>query len=373
SGGGGGGRKPPGGGGRKPAAGGVSKPSSKKNNMSKKGGSKKAVAPPADDSSDDNDDVQDPPEAVDDNDQDAPGAVDDNAPVAPGAVDDNAPVAPVEADDPGQAAGNDQGAPAAVGDEQPDAPAAAGGDQAPAPDNSFAELNIYPDPNQLARLAYNASFFLNLDPEDPAKETLVSTIEAWRIEKRTAAKPNAKEGWIHDFLRSKPRINNEDSDGDDHWIETWQCLRALYTMNGTVKASTQAFKTELLEDAVIFIEMIHTLPAYAGKSLLSPMLTLFRSLLQQLPEWFAFDGMLVLVPAQPAGERGDMWESVEQAEKQLTGIYSRTDNYVLVVNRAPIGGRNGTLIRVMGRKVTDVDNAADAGGPVQDPADGTGE
>ncbi|KAK0953525.1 hypothetical protein LTR91_023804 [Friedmanniomyces endolithicus] len=401
SGAGGGGRKP-GGGGRKPKGSGVSKPSSRRKKTTKKGGSRRVATPPAD--------------VPDDDDQDHPEVGDENAPVAPVAAENpddaagnaqdaqeapavdapavDAPVAEAPAIDapvaeaPAAEAPVDEGpaveAPTPADDANLDAPAEAADDQAAAPDYVLdsirdtvkceygdsdagprqnlqltGELKIRQDPNQLARLAYNACFYLNLDPADPTRETLVSTIDAWRIEKRTVAKPKARNGWIHDFLSSTPK-----EDVDDHWSETWQCLRALYTKDGTVKASNKAMVAELRDHGLMFIEMIHTIPPHAQRGLLRPMLTLFRSLLQQLPEWYAFDGLLVLVPAQPAGDRGDVWGDSDQVEAQLTRIYTRADEYVVLVRRAAVGK---DWIRVMGRNVLDGDNAANvaAGAPAQ--------
>ncbi|KAK0363611.1 hypothetical protein LTR59_005591 [Friedmanniomyces endolithicus] len=356
SGAGGGGRKP-GGGGRKPKGSGVSKPSSRRKKTTKKGGSRRVATPPAD--------------VPDDDDQDHPEVGDENAPVAPVAAENpddaagnaqdaqeapavdapavDAPVAEAPAIDapvaeaPAAEAPVDEGpaveAPTPADDANLDAPAEAADDQAAAPDHVLdsirdtvkceygdsdagprqnlqltGELKIRQDPNQLARLAYNACFYLNLDPADPTRETL--------------------------------------------------CLRALYTKDGTVKASNKAMVAELRDHGLMFIEMIHTIPPHAQRGLLRPMLTLFRSLLQQLPEWYAFDGLLVLVPAQPAGDRGDVWGDSDQVEAQLTRIYTRADEYVVLVRRAAVGK---DWIRVMGRNVLDGDNAANvaAGAPAQ--------
>ncbi|KAK0288755.1 hypothetical protein LTR91_017389 [Friedmanniomyces endolithicus] len=389
SGAGGGGRKP-GGGGRKPPGSGVSKPSSRRKKTTKKGGSRRVATPPAD-------------------------VPDDDDPEHPEVGDENALVAPIAAENPDDAAGNAQEVPAAVDAPAPnvpapdapvanvpapdapapdgpalaenvipDAPAEAGDDQATAPVPPLAsirdsvmcpyrvgedqtrqntrltgELRIHQDEDQLARLGYNACFYLNLDPNNPADETLVSTIDAWRIEKRTAAKPKAKQGWIRDFLAATPRGKK-----DAHWRETWYCMRALYGKDGTVQASIDDFAADLRDDGLMFIEMVHTLPLYAGRGLLAPMLTLFRSLLQQLPEWFVFDGLLVLVPAPPTGERGNVWNNVPDAEARLAAIYNRADQYIVLVEEAAVGG---VAIKVMGRKVLDGDDAGNvaAGAPAQ--------
>ncbi|KAK0779821.1 hypothetical protein LTR91_016656 [Friedmanniomyces endolithicus] len=369
SGGGGGGRKP-GGGGRKPTGRGLSKPSSRRRKTTKKAGAQRAATPPVDAPGEGGDDDQNHPEAGDENGPVAPGEA-ENPHGAAGSAQEapavEAPVAEVPAveapaaEAPAAEAAADEGpvveAPAPADDANLDAPAEADDDQAAAPDHVLAsirdtvrceygdrdagprqnlqltgELKIRQDPNELARLAYNACFYLNLDPAHPTRETLVSTIDAWRIEKRTVAKPKARDGWIHDYLSSIPK-----EDVDDHWSETWQCLRALYTKDGTVKASNKAMVAELRDHGLMFIEMIHTIPPHAQRGLLRPMLTLFRSLLQQLPEWYAFDGLLVLVPAQPAGDRGDVWENSDQVEAQLTRIYTRADEYVLLVRRAAVG------------------------------------
>ncbi|KAK5146858.1 hypothetical protein LTR32_001612 [Rachicladosporium monterosium] len=222
SGAGGGGRKP-GGGGRKPTGRGVSKPASRRKKTTKKGGSRRVETPPADVPDDDD---QDHPEVGDENApvapaaaenpddaagnaQDVPAAVDAPAPNVP-APDAPAPDAPAPDAPAGDAPAGDApapdaqapdvpapDAPAPAGNVNPDAAAEAGDGQATAPDPPLAsirdsvmcpyrvgedrpgpvtrltgELRIYQDEDQLARLAYNACFYLNLDPNDPAAETL---------------------------------------------------------------------------------------------------------------------------------------------------------------------------------------------------------
>ncbi|KAK3110765.1 hypothetical protein LTR53_014611 [Teratosphaeriaceae sp. CCFEE 6253] len=166
-------------------------------------------------------------------------------------------------------------------------------------------LRVYTDKTGLSRLDYKASFFLRTDLDNPKADLdgpmdqpLVGLIDAWRIDKYTAANPGAKQGWRLDFLAPV---------ADDQTNETQLCLQALFDERGVVRPKVVALQQELRDHGLIFIQLVYTLDEYQKRSLMRLMLTLFRSLVRQLPEWFAFDDTLVLVPAKPDGSAGDSW------------------------------------------------------------------
>ncbi|KAK5714682.1 hypothetical protein LTR17_017137 [Elasticomyces elasticus] len=209
-----------------------------------------------------------------------------------------------------------------------------------------------------------------LQSEQGEHQEFVSYIDSWRIEGRTTAKPQAKERWVESFLNRVPATPYDDDlrdtaahlervEDDSRWSETARCLRALYKVDGGLKSAVTdkvAIKDELRNDGLIFIELIHTYQDYSGKGLLPYMLTLYRSLLRQLPEWFAFEDILVLVPCPPSdGELGAQWDEMDRAkkgsaEKALIGIYEKADGYIRVVLNQKVSGES---ITVMGRKVLD--------------------
>ncbi|KAK4956313.1 hypothetical protein LTR10_005835 [Elasticomyces elasticus] len=213
----------------------------------------------------------------------------------------------------------------------------------------IGKLDINLDPARLARIGYNASFYMSFDPDDDTIRTLVGTIDAWRIEKRTDAKPIARAGWINDFLTTIPATDGT----HDHWNETYKCLRAIFKEDGVPKA-VKHLKDELASHSLIFIQMVHTLDAYQKRGIMPAMLTLFRRLVQRLPEWFAFDGVLVLVPSRPASEAGDAWGVVadKTVGKNLIKYYGRSGFEKMVVGMK-VGGKYGEIVTVLGRMVED--------------------
>ncbi|KAK4893879.1 hypothetical protein LTR27_007905 [Elasticomyces elasticus] len=229
----------------------------------------------------------------------------------------------------------------------------------------YGKLDIYMDPAGLARLGYSGSFYMNFDPDDGISRTLVGTVNAWRIENRTDSKPNARANWIQDFLRTVPSFKEGDKT-DAAWKETFMCLRAIFLDSGVPKR-TPHLQAELAAHSLMFIEMVYVLDDYQQRGILPAMLTLFRRLVQRLPEWFAFDGVLVLVPARPSEELGAAWgEATDKAvEKVLGRAYGRCGFRNIKLN-IPVGGQEGSKVTVMGRMVEDPVAAVLADMPVDD-------
>jgi len=251
-------------------------------------------------------------------------------------------------------------------------------------------LQVYNDPRDKARLEYRASFFLTHNLGGPRRQDWVGLLDAWRVEKSTTAKPMASNRWVQHFLEPAfetfPQLSDaEDSDLDEtkaaartarlarrepqsaHWKELASCLRALYTKQGELKMPVKAFRDELTNNSLIFIQMLETEERFQGQGLMRPMLKMFRTLLQRLPEWLALDGdaMLLLVPAAPGGPAGDMWKNDEEVEKSLTQMYGKCDQYVRLALNAKVGGLRGRLVTVMGRRVAGDDAVVDEAGPAQ--------
>ncbi|KAK3613772.1 hypothetical protein LTR56_027686 [Elasticomyces elasticus] len=229
----------------------------------------------------------------------------------------------------------------------------------------YGKLDIYMDPAGLARLGYSASFYMNFDPDDETSRTLVGTVNAWRIEKRSDSKPNARANWVQDFLRTVPSFIEGDKT-DAAWKETFMCLRAIFLDTGVPKA-TPHLQAELAAHSLMFIEMVYVLDDYQQRGILPAMLTLFRRLVQRLPEWFAFDGVLVLVPARPTEELGAAWgEATDKAvEKVLGRAYGRCGFRNIKVN-IPVGGKDGEKVTVMDRMIEDPADAVPADMPIDD-------
>ncbi|KAK3067027.1 hypothetical protein LTR53_016331, partial [Teratosphaeriaceae sp. CCFEE 6253] len=137
---------------------------------------------------------------------------------------------------------------------------------------------------------------------------------------------------------------------DDQANETQLCLQALFDKRGVVRPKVVALQQELRDHGLIFIQLVYTLDEYQKRGLMRPMLTLFRSLVRQLPEWFAFDDTLVLVPAKPDGSASDSWgrRRLGSVDNQLSSMYEKCDGYVPLMRDARVGD---SLITVLGRQV----------------------
>lgn len=205
-------------------------------------------------------------------------------------------------------------------------------------------LDVRTDPELNNRLAYKASFFVTTDLNGDTEHDFVGILDSCRIDKPTAAKPQAGATFIADFLT--PRMSNMSN--DEPGFETMLCMQALFTKAGTPRSSLKALKNELRDRGLIHIALIYIFPEHQGKGLLRPALTSYMNLLRRLPEWFAFDGVLVLVPGAPKGEAGAAWDEFEAAEADtaLEGVYQRIGNYQVLARNATVGTDR---ITVMGR------------------------
>ncbi|KAK4494509.1 hypothetical protein PRZ48_014807 [Zasmidium cellare] len=191
-----------------------------------------------------------------------------------------------------------------------------------------------------SRLQYHASFFLG--------NNKVATINAFRIDKTTTNAPNAEASWMGDFLNAT-RIENVRNERNGR--EVAKLLRACFRLDGVAKASVRAFRDEMTNEGVMIIDSVYVLDGYEGRGLMRPMLQMFRSGLQRLPEWFVFRGVLILSPARFEGELGSRWGDMSDSDvaNTLRGMYERADNYQFCGN---LPAWDETMI-IMARMVED--------------------
>jgi hypothetical protein len=128
------------------------------------------------------------------------------------------------------------------------------------------------------------------------------------------------------------------------------CLQALYSRNGEPRPWTRARRVELLDNRLLFIQMVYTFRQFQANGLLRHALDAFNRGLGQLPEWFAFRGSLVLVPSPPVGDRGRVWRDTDDAEVEriLRDVYHRRGAYEVWCDSVNV---RRTAITVMGRVV----------------------
>ncbi|CAK3933181.1 Hypothetical predicted protein [Lecanosticta acicola] len=208
-----------------------------------------------------------------------------------------------------------------------------------------------------SRLEYRATFDISPDDMNADEPTFAGIIDSWRIDGATNARPSARASWIEELL--VPTWNAAHPSGKS-LAETRLCLQGVYNKNGRVKAAvpaTHPLRQSLMDDGLIFIEMVGINEDLQGQGLLRPMLQCFRSMLQRLPEWFAFNDLLLLVPAPPDEGAGEVWAGTDDAEIEniLTGVYQRTDQYQVLVSSSLVANGRGagsvTAVTVMGRRV----------------------
>ena len=137
--------------------------------------------------------------------------------------------------------------------------------------------------------------------------------------------------------------------------ETRLCLKALYTNTGnlrnTAEINANPLRQALMNDGLIFIQMIVVSEGFQGQKLLSPMLQCYRKMLRLLPEWLAFNDTLLLVPGAPAGPDGEPYAEMEDdaVEDLLEKIYAKpTIDFQTIVRQAQV---SNVRIRCMGRRV----------------------
>lgn len=233
------------------------------------------------------------------------------------------------------------------------------------------DLRVYSLPeDEHSLLEYTAVFHLVPTTAGQDYEE-VGCIQAYRLDKNTARAPNAKASFITRFVIPCLGTFSEET---TEW-ELALVLRAVFKQDGGAKKARKVLEEELTQRSVIFIKLIHTLDTYQKSGLLRPMLQCFREMLQTLPEWFAFQDVLILNPGRAGGEERNSWGEMKDAEveKALTQIYQRVDGYQLVVN----GKVGGYQVPVLGRMVADepVDAPADDAGTIAgpDPAAGAND
>lgn len=206
-----------------------------------------------------------------------------------------------------------------------------------------ASLKVFSHPGDVSRLGYYAKLRLTVSGSGATGAAIdgrtVGFVLAWRISKPTLALPNTTNAWLQEIL------NNVAMNPDMN--ETYLCVSALFDQNGIARPAVGTHTDQLTQNPLLFIEMIYTHEEFQQSGLLRPTLDCFNSALAELPEWFAFTGTLVLIPARPDPPRAESWGKVSDrtVENRLVEIYGRR-GYQLWFRDARVGDN---LVTVMGR------------------------
>ena len=224
-------------------------------------------------------------------------------------------------------------------------------------------LRVHGPNNLETRLGYRARLTLSgTDPAQPDnKSEVIGYIHSWRMNKPTAAFPKgAKSACFREPL-------NVSKDGDVS-NEVALCVLALFSNAGNVKQKAQAHREELLNNSLMFIETVWILPQFQGGGLLQHVLEAYHEALAALPEWYAFAGTIVLIPARPTGEKGNSWDprSNDDVERILIHAYRTRGGYEVYVRNAPV---KRVYVTVMGRTIG-VEERVDEDQQRNDPPDG---
>ena len=226
-------------------------------------------------------------------------------------------------------------------------------------------LQVHKDPNKFgSRLGYRAR--LTLLPSARAEgETLVGYVHGWRIDKPTQTFPNKRlrDVWRQELLKTGRKTTVIE--------ETSLCMRALYSDDGEVRDVVSKGTAEL-QNSLLFVQLIYILPEFQKKGLLPATLAGYHGVLASPPEWYAFTGTVVLVPARPEGSRGNVWGKMsdKEVENVLIKAYNKHGGYEVWARDANVILQRGeeTELTVMGRtvlaesKVVEVDEDADGEG-----------
>lgn len=212
-------------------------------------------------------------------------------------------------------------------------------------------LQVFEDPEHSdCRLFHRLRVFLTAADQEVRE---AGYIHAYRISRRNQAHRRHAENqaWIRELMpKNVNRVPEEIR-------ETAMCLRAMFNLDGTVavsKVRDADIRQSLANHPLLFIEMIHIRRRYQRKGLLTPVVRHWQRLLQQLPEWYAFLGNIVLVPGKPNNDRaGAVWAGKEdnEVEEVLTVAYRR-QGFEVWVQGAKVGD---VRIRVMGKHLEPIE------------------
>ena len=208
------------------------------------------------------------------------------------------------------------------------------------PAELIVAVKVFGDPNDFrSRLGYLVRLRLARTDGDEQLDDVIGYILAWRVSKPTPSLPNVNPHWHEEIL----------SEGEKHETmeETSWCLQALLNPDGTPRPALKANTGQVVDNPLMFIQMIYIRSLFQRKGLLAPALNCFYTAIGQLPQWFAFAGSLVLVPSAPSDYKGGVWKGIGDAivETSLIGVY-RKQGYAIWIKNARIGEN---LITVMGR------------------------
>jgi hypothetical protein len=213
-------------------------------------------------------------------------------------------------------------------------------------------LQILPDPVSASRLRYRATLYLQTGKQEDGDGVYAGYVNGWRIAKKTNAKGSASDSWVKDLLQPLPNNLKKTSIS---LKETALCLRALFDGDGDAQKDadmSEELRKQLHSESLLFIEMLELDHPYQGKGLLLAMMGSYTVTLGLLPEWFAFAGTIVLVPAKPAAAH-DIWSGVadDKVEGKLISKYERVGFQVWTRNEVKDSANAYREIVVMGRTV----------------------
>jgi hypothetical protein len=216
------------------------------------------------------------------------------------------------------------------------------------------DTSVHADPRLRSRLGYRAKIFLmHTAAKGRQRKDEIGYIEACRIARPNNQTPNAdNDNWRRDFLSGEV-----DKSVREEFEETARCLRALFKNKPVAdrgKVRHANHEDALSENPLLYIAMIYISPNFQRQGLLGTALILFHDLVDRLPEYFAFRGVVILTPARPADGKGDVWDGIEETktiERILENSYRKYGGYEVWVEDYKGAGE---LLTIMGRTLPSV-------------------
>lgn len=159
-----------------------------------------------------------------------------------------------------------------------------------------------------SRLGYRGSIALYVPDEDDFVD--IGHIQAWRLNKTTAirrgpARNRRGRGIPEPCVTELFTLDLANAGGP--LFDMALCMQRLYHRNGRTRSALRRWRRNLRDHSLMYIEMIHIESDFQRKGILEPALEgFYQTLANGIPEWFAFAGTIVLIPASPQGEHGNV-------------------------------------------------------------------
>jgi hypothetical protein len=181
----------------------------------------------------------------------------------------------------------------------------------------------------------------------------IAHIDAFRISKPTAAKPDVPTAWIKDYLTLDLRqvVHGEHTKDQEMGV----CFQGVFTPAGNPKdcVKRKGLGPVLKKDGLMYIKEFYIRRGYQGQGLSKLILSTFHGMLGRLPEWYAFSGSVLLTPGRLLDSRGAAWEGVEddsEVIESLIRVYEKS-GYGVWVRDGKVGP--GYVTTVMGKVLPD--------------------